>query len=381
MIPVDSSIVFPLAILHPFLRFVKLSKHLLRMKKLLLLFYCILFSIFICNAQSDQNIATGKAKQRAGNHNGAIYDFSQSIKEHNAEVEKYLSALEEYTKIPSFEREEKGMQAPSVDTKLSMAYLLRGQSYSLMGKNNEAIGDFGTAISINPKMGAAYYERGKVLWSTGKKEEGCIDLGIAGSLKDSLGTELFDEKFCWKEAVSNSAEASSKLRLNDFQGALDKIEPAIRLCPDSGRYLGIRGRALLGLGKYEPAMKDFDKAIATGQKCLDAYLGRGMAYYMKNKHAEAFADLSKVIDMDNKQVDAYLYRAYACEGMDKNQSALFDYQQVQRLKPTDAMPFMKSAQLRGSMNDPKGACNDYKKAAALGNSEAIDIYEKCSKAK
>jgi tetratricopeptide (TPR) repeat protein len=351
------------------------------MKQLLLSVCGMLLFSSLTFSQADVNIDNGLVKRKSGNHNGAIYDFGLSIKEHSTETQKYLTALEEYNKVPDFEKAEKGLEAPQVDAKLANAYLLRGQSYSNMGKNDDAMNDFNTAVKIDSKMGAAYYERGRILWTTGKKDEGCIELGIAASLKDSLAKEAFDEKFCWKEAVANSSEAASKLRLNDYQGALDKIGPAIRLCPDSARYLGIRGRALFGLGKTDLAMKDFDKAIAMNQNSLDAYLGRGMAHYLKNKHSEACADLSKVIDMDNKQVDAYLYRAYACEGMDKNTSALFDYQQVQRLKPGDAMPFMKSASLRGAMNDPKGACNDYKRAAALGNSEAIDLYEKCSKVK
>ncbi len=340
--------------------------------------FFFLFSSFLCVAQTDPNVVSGKAKQKAGNHNGAIYDFSLSIKQHNDAVQKYFKALEEFDKIPDAE---KGNQAPAVDVGMAIPYLLRGQSYSVMGKNDYAINDFNNAIRINPKMGAAYYERGRILWTVGKQDEGCIDLGIAGSLKDSLATEMFDEKFCWKEAVQNANEAATKLRINDFQGALDKIQSSVRLCPDSARYLGLRGRAYLGLGIIDLAMKDLEKAVMLNQNSVDAFLGRGIAYYMKNKFQESFDDLSKAIDMNSKLADAYLFRAYACEGLEKDQSALFDYQQVQHLKPGNALAYMKSAQLKIKMNDPKGACMDYKKAADLGNSEAQDIYEKCSKAK
>ena len=341
------------------------------------LLFIIHYSSFIADAQSNPLVESGKIKQKAGNHESAINDFTSAIKQNALAVQKYLQQFEEYDKISSFEKAEKGIETPAVDVNFAIPYYLRGYSYSTTGKNNEAMDDFNTAIKINPNHGAAYYQRGKLLWSTGKKDEACIDLGMAGSLKDSSAREMFDEKFCWKEAVASYNDASSKVRLNDYAGALDVIQKAIKVCPDSANYLGLRGRAYLGLGNYELAMFDFEKALSLSKTSVDAYYGRGVAYYLKSKWQQAFDDLTKAINLDEKFSLAYLYRAYACEGMDKNQSALFDYQQVQRLKPGDTLAFFKSGLLRNNMGDTKGACSDFKRAAAMGHSEAQDYAEKC----
>ena len=351
------------------------------MKKAFFSLLLISYSLGICSAQTDQFIESGKAKQKEGNHNGAIDDFTNAIKKNLAEVQKYLKALDEYNKIPEFERAEKGIDAPPIDANFATPYYLRGVSNFSAGNSNEALNDFNTAISINPKMGAAFYQRGKIKWSSGKKDDGCIDLGVAASLKDSLAKEMFDDNFCWKEAVVAAKEAASKLRLGEFQNAMDEIQKSIKLCPDSACYLAIRGRAYFGLGKYDNAMFDFDKAVSLNQNSIDAFLGRGMAYYSKNKFQEAFDDLSKAINIDQKCADAYLYRAYACEGMEKNESALYDYQQVQRLKPADGLAFFKSGLIKNAMNDSKGACNDFRRAASQGYSEAQDYVEKCDTAK
>ena len=343
-------------------------------KNIAILFvFCSSFSF----SQTDPSVESGKVKQKAGNHGGAIYDFSSSIKKNDADVQKFMKALAEYDKISDFEKAEKGIERPKVDLSLAAPFLLRGRSYSAMGKNNEALEDFNTTIKIDPKSGAAYYERGRLLWTIGKKDEGCIDLGMAGSLKDSLAPDMFDEKFCWKEAVLNGKEAASKLRLNDYQGALDILDKAIKLCPDSAVYLGMRGRAYLGLGKYDLAMRDFDKAVGLNQNSVDAFLGRGMAYYSKNKYQEAFDDLTKAIDLNERLSDAYLYRAYSCEGMQKNQSALYDYMKVQKLKPGDPLAFYKCGLLRNEMGDKKSACADFKRAASMGHSEAQDYANQC----
>ncbi|MEK6615359.1 MAG: tetratricopeptide repeat protein [Bacteroidota bacterium] len=356
---------------------------------ILLSFFIFHFSFLIAIAQTDPLVESGKIKQKAGNHSGAIYDFTSAIKQNELEVTNYLKKFEGVHSTSTEGGESARNDSSilmvalgfSVDANFAIPYYLRGFSYSYSGKNNEAMNDFNTAIKINPKMGSAYYERGKLLWSTGKKDAGCMDLGRAGSLNDSSAREMFDEKFCWKEAVVAYKESSSKVRFNDFQGALDEIQKAIQLCPDSANYLGIRGRAYLGLGNYEFAMKDFDKAISLSKKSIHAYFGRGVAYYLKDEWQEAFNDLSKAIQLNDRFADAYLYRAYTCEGMEKNQSALFDYQQVQRLKPGDALAFFRSGLLKDSMDDIKGACNDFNRAASMGHSEAQDYAEKCNTTK
>lgn len=328
-------------------------------------------------AQNDPNVNQGLLKQKSGNHSGAIADFTEAIKANISEVQKYMKELEAYNKISDFEKAEKELKPPPVDAKYAVPYYLRGVSYSVMGNNDKALDDFNMAISIDPKLGKAYYERGRLLWTLGKKDEGCIDLGRGGSLKDSLSRDLFDEKFCWKEAVTNASDAASKLRLNDYQGALTAIEKSIQLCPDSANYLGMRGRALYGLGKVEAAMRDFDRAISLSNTCVDAFYGRGMAFLQKRKYQEAFDDLAKALALNNKLADAFLQRAAACEGMGKNSSALFDYQEYQRLKPSDANGFYKSGLLRNEMGDKKGACNDFKRAAAIGHQEAEGYLSQC----
>ncbi len=351
-------------------------------KKLMILLLISPFP-FISHAQTNPLVESGKTKQKTSNHNGAVYDFTSAIKQNETEIQKYLKLFEEYDKIPAFEKADPEFsgEVPPVDINLAVPYYLRGYSYSAIGKNAAAINDFNTAIKINSKMGAAYYERGKLLWSTGKKDDGCIDLGMAASLKDSSASEMFDGKFCWQKAVAAAKEASSKLRMNEFQNALDEIQKALKLCPDSAKYLGIRGRAYFGLGKHDLAMFDFDKAISMKQNSMDAYFGRGVAYVSENKWQQAFDDLTKAIRLNKKFSDAYLYRAYACEGLEKNQSALFDYQQVQKLNPSSGLAYFKSGLLRTTMNDAKGACSDFNRAASLSYTEAYDYAEKCNQQK
>lgn len=328
-------------------------------------------------AQTSALIESGKVKQKAGNHSGAIADFSAAITQNEPEIKKFLKAKEQYEAISDSEKVKKDIAIPSIDSGYADLFFLRGTSHFAIAENSEALQDFGTAIKINPALAGAYYLRGKLLWSSGKKEEGCINFYKAASLKSKEGKEIFEDKFCWKDAEIAYKDASLKIRMKEYQDALALIEKALKVCPDSANYLAIRGRAYLGLEKLEPAIQDFDRALKADPDNLQANYGRGMANYHLGKYQEAFDDLTKAILKNGKLTNGYLYRAYCCEKLDKKRSALFDYEQVQRLSPNDANIFFKSGLLRKELGDEKGACRDFKKAAEIGHPEAEDYAALC----
>ena len=347
------------------------------MYKLCISAFLLVFSASLLFSQTDPSLASGLAKQKEGKNDLAIVDFSDAIKKHETEVQDFLKKWDDYSKVSVFDRAEKGIEAPPIEKAFAAAYYLRGVSNVAVHKNDDAMSDFNTAIKINPGSGAAYYERGKILFANGKKYEACCDLGLARSLGDSLAKEMFDEKFCWNEALLYYKDALSKLKMNQYEEALDLIQRSINLCPDSVRLLIVRGKCYTGMGKLDLAFTDFDKVIAALPDNYDAYFGRGLAFYNKRKYEESFRDLDKSIHLYEGFADAYLYRAYVCEGMNKVQSAIYDYQQVQRLKPNDALAFYKSGLLKNDNGDPKGACADFRKATALGSADASDYLKSC----
>jgi tetratricopeptide (TPR) repeat protein len=340
-----------------------------------LLFFIISHSLF---SQSDSVLLTnGAAVQKSGNNAQAILELSSIIKKHEPAVDLFIKKCDEYQKFNEFERVERGLEMPAIDVSYARPYYLRGLAYAAMKNTGKAIEDFTTAVLINPELGSAYYERGKIRWSDGKKYESCCDFSRARSLGDSLAREMFDEKFCWNEALAYYKDALTNLRLNHYDIALGLIQKSILLSLDSAINYLIRGECYSGMGKYEMAFLDFDRAIKGLPNNAEAYFVRGAAFYTKKKYQEAFNDFDNAVRLNNRNADAYLYRAYACEGINKVQSALYDYAQVQRLKPNDPIAFYKSGLLKNDNGDSKGACIDFKKAANLGSTEAADYAKGC----
>jgi tetratricopeptide (TPR) repeat protein len=344
-----------------------------------LFFFTYLFSICVnvLFSQTDSLLENGVVKQKEGKNELAKNIFSELIGKHQPEVNAYVKKWNEYQKLSKFERAEKSVEIPLIDSSYARLFYLRGISSVAIKSNSEAMDDFSTAIKINSKYSQAYYERAKLLWFLGKKYESCCDLRSACNLGDTLAKEMFDEKFCWNESLGFYKEALTKLNLNQYETSLDLIQKSIRIAPDSTYNYMVRGNCYFGLGKLDSALSDFDKVIAEKPSNLEAYFGRGLAYYANKKYQEAFEDFNTVIRINNRYADAYLYRAYSCEGLNKVKSALFDYTQVQRLKPKDALAFYKSGLLKNENSDAKGACIDFKRAAELGSTEAADYVKTC----
>ena len=69
-----------------------------------------------------------------------------------------------------------------------------------------------------------------------------------------------------------------------------------------------RGKAHLDTGNYDRAVADFTEAIALNPRYIEAYLGRGLAYFLKRHYIKAIADLEAVltIEPDNADVKEFI---------------------------------------------------------------------------
>jgi len=205
--------------------------------------------------EPETYIDQGLAKAEAGNHAGAIEDFSRAIK---------------------------------LNPSLPMAYLARAQSRVAKAEYRDAIKDYSRAIRLNNANAAAYLNRGQ---AHGMLKEYQAELDDSSqAIKIAPG---------YAEAYVNRGVAKTKL--HDLRGAEGDFEHAIRLKPDlvaSYYLLGIvrvmLGEARRGVDDYAKAMRlasgspinDFSEAIKQDPKDPDPYVGRGLVYYvLRNKPA------------------------------------------------------------------------------------------------
>ncbi len=346
------------------------------MKKTVFIFLSLL-SVFCFAQKTDPLLTSGRAKQQAGKHQAAIVDLSGSIKKSEPEVQKYLKKLDAFSKMSAFEKADKGAQAPTIASSYAVPYYYRSISFIATGKNTEALKDLDLALQMSPSYGKAISLRGKIKWDGGNKCEGCTDLALALVLKDSSAKEMFDDKLCWTEAVKLYKDADSKQKAGQYDPAIELLVKALKICPDSVRFILLRGKCYYGLKKYDLALQDLNVVISKSSQTGEAFTWRGMVYNATEKYQEAFDDLSKAIQLNANDADAFLNRGFSNEMLSKQKPAMSDYDQVIKLKPSDGMGYFKRGLLKQVMGDKKGGCKDYKKAVELGCTDAADYAGRC----
>jgi tetratricopeptide (TPR) repeat protein len=89
------------------------------------------------------------------------------------------------------------------------------------------------------------------------------------------------------------------------------------------------------LGYFEPALADYNKAIALNPNYMLAYNDRGATYLSTQQYPQALNDFDKAIELDPKFARSYLGRALAQEGLNNSHAALLNYQQLCALGFTD----------------------------------------------
>lgn len=97
-----------------------------------------------------------------------------------------------------------------------------------------------------------------------------------------------------------------------------------------------RGVVLGKEKKFEPAVADFNIAIALSPEYTKAYYNRGVAYLELGKPDLAIEDFSKTIELNPKHIQAYQKRASAYTDMRDFDKALNDFDKAIELDPGDA---------------------------------------------
>lgn len=118
-----------------------------------------------------------------------------------------------------------------------------------------------------------------------------------------------------------------------------------------------RGRAYSGLGKFQPAIADFDAALRLNPLSASAYNYRGAARHARGEFALAVEDYGRAIELFPNYAEVHRNRGTSHHFLGNTDRAVADYSTAVALNPWNPEPVA----LRGLVHYQRG---DYAQAAA-----------------
>lgn len=168
-----------------------------------------------------------------------------------------------------------------------------------------------------------------------------------------------------------------RLRIGNNKSALEALDAAIAMTPNSTVAINNRAKVKIGMNNYQGALDDLDKVINIDDKHIDARLTRGNIYLMMKNPEAAKADFKKVLDYDADNIEAMSGIAHTLETQSDFEGAMQYYNRA-LLENENCELYADRALLKIRMGDLRGADEDVRdgltKCGADGNIILIRGY-------
>lgn len=195
-----------------------------------------------------------------------------------------------------------------------------------MGRLDEAVAHYSSAIALAPDFFEALNNRGNALFRLKQLEQALASYDEAIRINAD-----------YADAHVNRGIALGKLKRSEE--ALAALNAGIRLDRNQAEAYNNRGNLYLRQHRLADALADYDMAVRLRPNYAEAFLNRGNALKMLARPLEAVASYDKAIAITPGLAEAHNNRGTALRALKRYQEALLSYREAVRLNPDYAPAF------------------------------------------
>lgn len=215
-----------------------------------------------------------------------------------------------------------------------------------------------------------------------------VRYGILTALTLVLGVLTFQQTKVWKDGIAlftncvdKTPQASlcqcnlaySELLSLQFEKSIEHYSAALQYDPSTVEAYNGRGQAYFHSKKIPEALDDFSKAIEAGLVSPKLFLNRGKCLVMLNRPQEALPDLNRSLELEPNAPEAYYFRAVVQEKSSRPDQAISDYSKAVELNPNYIEALVNRALLLMNAQQFEQAIADYSRAIQI-NPNLVMIY-------
>lgn len=161
-------------------------------------------------------------------------------------------------------------------------------------------------------------------------------------------------------------KARNKAEMQNYRGALNDLNEAIKQDPKFIQAFNYRGYVKDELDDYHGALSDYNMAIALKGDYSEAYANRGRAKHKMRDFKGAMEDYTTAITLNPLEKDALIGRGTTLSQMSQYEAALKDLDNAVQIDPRYGKTYSIRGQVRLLKGDILGACSDLIQAQKLG---------------
>lgn len=313
------------------------------------------------------------------NHEQAIQDYNEAINWDSKMVFAFINRGLAYDNLGEHEKAISNYdKAEILDPKDPDIFFNRGNAYAIQEQYARAIEDYDHAIDLNPRDAASYCNRGNCYDNLGEHKQASESWTQAININPTM-------------YAAHCSQSGYYMWLGDYEHAIQSLDTAITIRPRSRESYIDRGYAKTKLGMFDEAIKDFAEAIKINPEnhSNDHFFALARAGLMRNQgdFENALSNYDIALVSYPKFVDAYLDRGTLYQDLGKLEQAIQDYTEGIRLcqewnesllrevkfKGTYALAYALRGFAYREIGKSKEASQDLEKSAELGNSSAIEF--------
>ena len=273
----------------------------------------------------------------------------------------------------------------------------KGGSLAALGRHEEAIRCYDTALELEPKSPKVWNNKGSALSALARRKEAfeCFDKALAIDSRfamacENKGRELhllgrLDEALhCYDKALSlDSGDAGAWQKKGSVLAAMGKhadaiacYDRALAITPRSLESLYNKGLSLMWLGKSTEAWTCFEQVLVIDPGFEMAWINKGNLLAASGRHEDAVSCFDQLIAINSANADAHNNKATSLAALGRREEALASCDRALKADPRHASAWAGKGAVLAAAGKVADAVACYDKALAI---DAKNVIAWCGK--
>ena len=240
---------------------------------------------------------------------------------------------------------------------------VRSQIYTAMGRYDQAMQDADKALSVDNTSDRAHFAKAEVLFYGKKDYSRALEQYDAAIGSNGQMVEAY------------AGKARTFMGLQNHKEALKVVEDVLRIFQNDPELNYIRGLLNFQRGRPSLAIEDYDKVLSINAhwNTFQVFLNRGLANEALQKFDLAIQDFTKAIATDPNQVGGYTARGNILYSIAKYKEAAEDFKKAEILSPDNSVIPYNIGMSYYKDGDKMLSCRYFQKSCSQGNNNACKM--------